>query len=192
MRIGIDLDEVLADFMVTFLDHYNVKFKTTLTKEQFSYFDLTKNIQASKEELFVIFEEFYLTDHFENLPPVTDAISSIDKLSKKHELYVITARTPNITEHTLKWVNKHFPNKFKYVHFAHNPYFGKKKTKSKAEFGTDLGIDLLIEDNLDFATEAAKENIKVFLFDAPWNKSKSLPKNIKRVKSWKEILRELI
>ena len=106
-------------------------------------------------------------------------------------MYVITARTEDIIEHTLKWIKKNFPNKFKYVHFAHNPYFGKEKTKSKADFCKDLGIDLLIEDNLDFATEAAKENIRVFLFDAPWNKSKSLPKNIKRVKSWKEILKKL-
>ena len=60
-KIGLDLDEVLADFMTAFISNYNVRFNANLKKEEFLYFDLTKNIKATKEELFILFQEFYLT-----------------------------------------------------------------------------------------------------------------------------------
>jgi uncharacterized HAD superfamily protein len=48
----------------------------------------------------------------------------------------------------------------------------------------------MIEDASETALECAEKNIKVILFNQPWNKNLK-HKNIIRVKNWKEALKEI-
>ena len=68
------------------------------------------------------------------------------------------------------------------------PYRRKQEGKTKEEICLELNVNFLIEDNMDHALDASERGIKVLLIDSPWNKSKSLNKNITRVNSWKKIL----
>jgi len=74
--------------------------------------------------------------------------------------------------------------------FSSNPYI-KTKGKTKGEICKELGIDFMIEDSVEHSEICAKEGIKVFLLNKPWNKNCIDHENIIRVKSWNEILDKL-
>jgi uncharacterized HAD superfamily protein len=190
-RIGVDLDEVLADFLATFIKFHNQKFGTKLIKEQFSSFHLHEIIGEKVEVMNLRIEEFYDSLTFEELKPVEGAIDAIEYLSQKYELIIITSRPKNVSEHTIKWLKRHFPEKFKNVHFAYNPYISESEQKTKSDIASENEIDLFIEDNIDLATGVAGNGITVYLIDAPWNQSGTLHENITRVYSWKEILERI-
>jgi uncharacterized HAD superfamily protein len=190
-RIGVDLDEVLADFLATFIKFHNQKFGTKLLKEQFSSFHLHEIIGEKVEVMNMRIEEFYNSVTFEQLKPVDGALDAIEYLSKKYELIIITSRPKEVSDHTIKWLQRHFPKKFKNVHFAYNPYILKSEKKTKSEIALDTKINIFIEDNIDLATGVAMQGIKVYLIDAPWNQSDTLHENITRVYSWKEILERI-
>lgn len=188
MHIGIDIDSVLADIMRPLINYHNNKYKTNTKYHQLLEYGLSSYWKCSEKETINRVLEFYQTQHFDNLKPIYGAKKAIKKLKNKHILSAITAR-PTIIEHkSLKWLNKHFPNSFKYVFHTNimlNYYNSKIK---KSDVIKQNQIEVLIEDNLLFATECAKNNIPVLLFNAPWNQTLKLYKNIKRVHSWREIL----
>ena len=114
-------------------------------------------------------------------------------MKQSHKLIVVTSRsktksTDTIIDDTIKWINNNFPNTFSRIYFAYNHFIQGEDKKTKEEICFDLNVDILIEDNLEHAKNCASKGIKVLLFDAPWNKSESLPKEITRVKSWDEII----
>jgi uncharacterized HAD superfamily protein len=92
---------------------------------------------------------------------------------------------------TKEIVNKHFPKVFKGIHFTNAFPKDGSKTISKLEACDKERIDVLIDDNLKFALECAKEHRKVLLFDSPWNQAKELPKEIHRVYDWEEIVEKI-
>lgn len=186
--IGVDLDEVLADFLASFLNYYNKNFGTNLVKEQFSTFTLNEIIGEELEVMNLRIEAFYNSETFLELRPTEGALDAIQELSKKYELIIITSRPKNVSKNTVAWLKKHFPKKFKNVHFAYNPFILKSVKKTKSQIALESKIDLFIEDNIDLATEVASEGVKVYLLDAPWNQTKDLHPNITRVYSWKDIL----
>lgn len=50
MKIGIDLDEVLADFMPQLLRYYNGKYKTNFTREQIKEYKFWNLWHCTKEQ----------------------------------------------------------------------------------------------------------------------------------------------
>ncbi len=186
----MDLDEVLVDFIRPFITFYNRRYGTKLTREIFLSFNLSQIIGHKRELVDVRVDEFYNSEVFQTLNPVEGAKEVLEFLSEKYELFIITSRPAHIKEKTAKWLERHFEKVFKHIHFSANEYIGVTG-KTKAEICKNLRIDLLIEDNLGYAMEAAKSGIKVLMFDTPWNQTDSLHPNITRVSSWKEVLEEL-
>lgn len=190
-RIGIDLDEVLADFIPSYINYHNLNFGSKIEISHFTSFDLAKVYKTSREEVEIRVRKFYQSEEFHNLKPVRGSISTIEKLSKKFELFIITSRPEIASKSTIKWLQKHFPKQFRKIHFAFNPYIRTSGMKDKSEIAKLLNVDLFIEDNLDFATSVAKSGIRVFLFNRLWNKSQALHPNITRVSSWRDITEKL-
>lgn len=190
MRIGVDIDDVLADFVPSFITYVNSVKGTSFTKEQlYSYYIpvlLGGTAQQSKELIF----DFYNDASFENISPLKHSQDAISTLSKKHKLTLITARPDFLKSKTLNWIQKHYQTAFSDIHFSYNHYskYGKLK---KYEICQKENINILIEDSPEYAKEVARLGKEAYLIDAPWNKTKSLPKNVKRVKTWKTILQEL-
>ena len=180
MIIGIDLDEVLADFMNPFIRFHNEKYKTSLKRDDFTSYFLWNNLGGTEEETKLKLDEFDATDYFKDIQPIPDSIETTKILNLYHRLIILTSRPLNTNNETRYWVNRFFSNIFSDL------YFTNKKRK-KSEICLDLNISLLIEDSLEYALESALKDIKVLLFDCPWNQSNELQKNITRVYSWSEI-----
>lgn len=188
MKIGIDIDNVLAELSDALHLWHEEKYNYSKTTQERTQFGLAFSWNCSQEEATKRLLEFYQSKEFKETTPVKGAIKAIDKLAKEHELHAITARPVHIEEETLKWIDKHFSLKnFKKIHI-NGQCINKEVVKTKTDICQELGIKLMIEDALHFADDCAEKGIKVLLLDWPWNQKDKLHSNITRVKDWDEIL----
>ena len=109
-----------------------------------------------------------------------------NSLSENNNLYVITARPKEIADTTIRTISQHFPDIFLEVLFS-NDFFNGSGSKKKSEVCKQFDVELLIEDNRDYALDCAKNGIKVLLLDKPWNKNYFSHTNIIKVNDWYNI-----
>ena len=190
--IGVDADEILAEFMEHFLMFHNLKYQTNFSKNEISSFRFEEVFKIEEKAVLRRIGEFYEAEAVSEIKPVKGAIEGINKLLEKgYELEIITARPPYYREITVEWVEKHFPEKFKQIHFAFNPFNKNSERLTKAQICKQIGAEVLIDDNLVNALDCAENGIMVYLMNAPWNQTQDLPKNVVRVESWEEIVKKL-
>ena len=115
-------------------------------------------------------------------------MQGIRELSKKHKLSAITSRPHYIEEKTINWLETYFPKQFSTIYHTNQVSPKNAPKKKKSEVGKNLGINLFIDDHLEFVFDVATLGIPIFLFNQPWNQIETLPKGITRVHSWKEII----
>jgi len=203
-KIGIDMDEVLSLTLPAFIEYHNQKYKTNKTIDDCYKLKSKDYIEAhaelfdiSKAEFIKRWYEFCDTDYHHSMKPMDESIESILNLSKNHDLYIITSRSPNALNVTRNWLNKHYGNAFKEIkqleYHDHNHNLAKF---TKADLCKMINIDIFIDDTLEHAINCANAGIPVLLFDNQekhfWNNTKEkLNPLIKRVHSWKEIEKEI-
>ena len=91
----------------------------------------------------------------------------------------------------MQWLDKHYPNIFDEVHFVTNEAIDidenwNDNTK-KSIICQNLWVDVMIEDNPDYANDVAVCWVKTFLIKKPWNMWRKLHSNIIVVDSFYEI-----
>ena len=187
MLVGIDLDEVLSDFVRTYLVYYNSLNGTNFRREQTHTYKFWEVLGGNRDEAIKSVYDFYKTQLFADLPTMTGSQEGINNLARKNDLVVITSRPVDIREATLDWLERNFPKRFREVYLT-NQWAKVSRGRSKATICREVGIDVIVEDSLEYAQECSKEIKKVVLFDCPWNQSEGLPQNICRVKSWNGVL----
>lgn len=173
MIIGIDMDDVLVEYVKSFLDFYNKRNKTDLSYEEFT--SINKSVDKDNS--------FFKSDFFRKMEICGGAVKAIKKLAEKNNLFIVTSRQIEWKRNTEKFIEENFPGCFRGIFFAEDIHKGTGKKKS------DIyeGMDMIIEDNRSHALECAKNGIKVFLLDKPWNRDLEHI-NIIRVKGWNEII----
>jgi uncharacterized HAD superfamily protein len=187
MKIGVDIDEVIAETINAVIAFHNEAYGTTLKKADFSSYDCHEIWGGTEEEAILKWHEFFETDHFTSISPIAGAYPALLALKQKgHELFAITARQHLIAKQTEDWVDEYFPDIFSGIYFGNRSGLEGIKRK-KSDMCTELGITILIEDDLHHANDCVKHGIEVFLFDKPWNQ-KELPNNAQRVHSWSDIM----
>jgi len=192
MRIGIDIDEVLADSLSAIINYHNDIYGTELTREQFRSYRFWETWGGTMDEAIQKIYDFHKTPYFANMLPVAGSQAGVQALKDKHDLYIVTSRQNDIIEATKQWVEQYFPNTFTDIHFA-NHYSQSGSPLTKKTICDAINVDLLIDDSREFAVECLQPDRKVLLYDCPWNQIDGLPEGIKRVYSWPEIIQsELI
>jgi len=195
MRIGIDLDEVLCEFVQGLIKFHNFKYGSNLVFEDFFSFSFEKVWGGSFEEVLVKIGEYHESSFFLNIVPVNGAIDSVNELRKTHDLFIITARWHSVRDKTLTWLNKYFDGAFKDVVFV-NHWAKEGGEKSKGDVCDELDLDLFIDDFAPYAVDCYRKRKsgsfrKVILFNKPWNKNEELPRGIIRVNSWAECVHSI-
>ena len=85
---------------------------------------------------------------FKEMKIVPKSIEAIKNLAGDHELHIITSRPLSTEKETLRWLHKHFSlESFEKIHITEQMLSGSVK-KTKAELCKDLGISIIIEDDL--------------------------------------------
>ena len=190
MIIGIDLDEVLAEFLSAVIEYHNFTYKTELTKKQFKSYSFWKIWGGTMDGAIQKIYDFHKTYYFKNIKPVTGAIKALTILKQDNDLFVITARQNNIKKETKEWVNQYFPNLFSGIYLG-NHFSQNGDAIAKSKICDDLAVEVMIEDSIENAIDCISPKRRVFLFDRPWNQQAELPPEISRVFSWKEIAKAI-
>jgi len=194
LRIGVDIDDTLVDFVGAYILYCNQTYSTNLKKEDFRFYAFNKSIGGTMSESISLVNKFYENVLFKEILPLPDSVEVINLLKQKnHELFIITSRPDFIKEETERFINKFFLDNFSNIFFSYNHYTKRKNGgKSKAELCFDLDISLLIDDSLEYAIQCANMGLEALLFgNFPWNQN-GQHKNITRVKDWIKVKEELL
>ncbi len=188
-KMGVDLDEVLADFIPELNNFYNFFYDTKFKIQNYKDYDLEKTWGGDRKRAVKIVKDFYKSEFFYKIKPVPYSQKALEVLSKNSEFIAITARPAYLQEATEYWIKKFFPEKIKKVFYTGQYVLQSPLSKLDICLKEDVGI--IIEDNLQTSLECAKKGIKSFLLDKPWNQNGSEEtNNLVRVKNWKSLLRK--
>lgn len=189
MKIGLDVDEVLGNLIDPIMEFHNQEYGTNFSKEDVNSYGLEELWGGTKEETLEKVLKFYDHQLFHSIQPLPDSQKVLNQLYNSHELHIITSRPKQIQTKTENWVNHYFPKIISGIHFAGG--WANENAKSKKEICKDVGIELMVEDCLDFAEDIALLGTNVLLYNYPWNQKENLPENITRVYSWEDISNQI-
>lgn len=157
-KIGLDVDEVIADFMGAMMKKFPNKIK-----ERSVYW----NDPILKEcfEQIIDDEDFWM-----NIEPLTN------DLPFEPHCY-ITSRSIS-KEITQKWLDKNG--------FPKAPLYTLKAGESKVEAAKQSGCDIFVDDNYNYFLDLNRNGVCCYLFDAPHNRRYDV--GYKRIKSLSELI----
>lgn len=189
--IGIDLDEVLSETVETMLkSHKNIINGIPIYKEDISdyYIFNIKKYKLSQEDAVRIFRNFYdQTQSNDDIPAIQWSVDWLKRLKKNWwKIVIVTARREEIRDITISRLDHHFPWIWDDILFA--SHFTDKQI-NKSELCKQHWINIMIEDNLDYAIEMANASIKMYLIDKPWNQkfNPDIHKGITKFYDWSEL-----
>ncbi len=191
MRIAIDVDEVLADQLSGLIAFHNAEYGTTLQRGDFATYRFWETWGGTREEAIEKTRAFHQSSAAAHIAPVVGAQDAVQKLSRQHELIVVTARWNDIAAETQQWIAEYFPQAFSQFHFANHYALDGSPERTKLEICQEIGADLLIDDSLSNVTDMAYAGKRGILLDYPWNQSDELPQGVLRARSWSEVLRSI-
>ncbi len=186
MRIGVDVDDVLADFSSPLVSYLNAIYGTSFAYDAMHspYFERVWKIPSVTMKTHL--NDFVAT-HIYALEPCRGASDSLASLvDAGHELHVVTARAHSIKDQTIRWIDGHFKGVFVECHLTNQYAEGPKTTKP--DVCSNEGIELIIDDNLEHVYSCLRKSVKVVLFGQPWNKMIRPHNTIVRADGWKGVL----
>jgi uncharacterized HAD superfamily protein len=190
MHIGVDLDNVLNNHYVEWINWHNTLSKQQFALEDIQDHDLSKLTGRTHQEEIAMMRIFEQSVYFSQLVPLPGAREGTELLAHSHRLTVVTARSLTIQPQTEIWIGRYFPERFSEIKFTNQAGSNGHKT-TKGEVCRKRGIELLIEDSREYAEECHQAGIPVLLLDYPWNQG-NLPDRIYRVRSWEDIVATIL
>lgn len=196
--IACDLDEVLGQYLVGYIDHYNSKFGTSHVLADFHSYDFSKVHNKEVSEISSVISEFHESPAFtHHYPVLPGSVQGVDELRQIGDVHVVTARQYELKDLTSRWLKHHFSFDTDRLHIANHYSNNSYEKRSKSQICKQIGAHVLIDDNLDYAIDVATSGVPVVLFDWEgqynWNKPKidqRLPDNIHRVTSWNAVVQK--
>ena len=190
--LAIDIDEVLFPFTAHINDYYNQQQSAAVRLEDYADYALETAWGISREAARPYIDAFMRQEH-RHIKPVGQALESIDALSGRYQLVVVTARDGEFERETKRWLLHHFPHQFEDVILAGNHFTGRN-FRTKSEICRSLGAVYLIDDALHNVLDCAGAGVPGLLFGSyPWNQTtEALPANVRRVSGWDEVRQILL
>lgn len=157
-KIGLDIDEVLADFVGAYCKRFNVP------EAKFWSFDwnLKENTEKLKQD-----KDFWL-----NIPPLIKP----EELPFEPHAYITTRQCDE--EWTKQWLSING--------FPLAPFYKVTKEETKVDAAKHAGIDIFVDDGYHNFVELNKAGICTYLYSAPHNERYNV--GHKRIKSLKELV----
>ena len=182
MRIGIDIDNVIADLDKTFLEEFEKEDKNKRNKGIIN--KKAKHITEgmfdwSSEEI-----EDFICNNMDRMAEKFDLIEGakeyINKLYEENEIFLITHRSNHFFKNhelvTINWLNE---KGIKYDKLVFT------KSRDKSPECIENSIDIMFDDEADKCKYILNAGIECFLMKTRYNENYSL--NIPIVNGWKEI-----
>ena len=191
--IGVDMDDVLFDFLGEFFLWHNEQFGTQFTPDDMIFSKLWEVWGGSKEEAVERIERFWQETDLLPIEPIAGAKQVLEQLKDSYRLAVISARFANTVAQSEAWLENYFPNIFEALVLGISDPMAQERPRSKAEVCAEKGASMLIDDQVVHAIECSRAGIEVLLFgDQAHNQSEQLPEKVTRVADWMAIGRLLL
>jgi uncharacterized HAD superfamily protein len=200
MRIGVDLDDVIAVCAVPYLRRFAQEYKVELPDEKEIGWhllrDMDKHVSAEERDRFRI--KLYDGTFFSQLDIYQECPAVLERLVQRgDEIFFITARTERRRMVTETWLReKRILDYAKAVHLKpfgdfrpdqpRGRYDPEGSAAYKMRLALELGLDLFCEDDTVISQTLAEAGVRVLLFDHPWNRDVS-HERITRVGGWSEV-----
>ena len=193
MVFYVDFDDCLCETAKSFTEIAARLFDKKVPYEDVRFFNLQKTFDLNEEEYQLLMEEGHRPEvllSYEETPGCSRVIN--EWLDRGHEVYIITGRPYSAYEPSRQWLDEHGLERVKL--FCLNKY-GRDAFYQAGEHNLELKdfyqmqFDFAVEDSpLAFPYLEHFPNLKVMVFDRPWNQESDFPNdNFKRVKDWKSI-----
>ena len=178
MRIGIDIDGVIADFVGTFAPMFKKIGGCDFDQiVNYNFKNNTRGIDQGYAKLWG--EQVESGKIYEQLKPVEGSKEFFCELFQKHEIILISSREEQFREVTENWLKR------KGIAYNELELVGHDL---RGKIDKMCTCDVVFEDQLEVARIVAARGITVVLLDYPWN---SISDNVIRVKDWKEVREKL-
>ncbi|MBU0894587.1 MAG: hypothetical protein KKF48_03045 [Nanoarchaeota archaeon] len=189
MKIAIDVDDTVVDFVKPFLIYYNRGFNTNYSFEDINSSEIWKCLGLDKDSFRDLLVDFRKTSFFEDRVLYSDFKNVFEDLNKKHISCFVTSRSKEVSRETESFFKRNLNNFNTPIFYSGGIH--PTENGSKAEICLEKKVDFLVDDNEIYGLDCAEKGIGVFLLDKPWNQGDGLPDNVERVEDWYEILEKL-
>jgi uncharacterized HAD superfamily protein len=201
MRIGVDLDDVVAECAIPYLRRFAEEFKVELPSEA-GWHTLQEITEVSPEDKDRFRIRTYDGTFFGDLEMYQDCPAVLERLvAAGHEIYFITARAERRRVITETWLReKGILDHARAVHLrpqgdfdpfrVRGRYDASGSARYKVRLAQELELDVFCEDDRVISVALAEAGIRVLLFDHSWNRDVEHA-CIERVNGWGDVAERL-
>lgn len=193
MKFYVDFDDCLCETARAFTMLASKFFGKDVPYENIRTFNLQKAFDLNDDE----YEHLMIEGHqpeillsYEETPGASQVLNEL--IDQGHEVFIITGRPLSTREASFKWLDEHGLSRVK-MFFLDK--YGRDYFIKNSAF--NLGLDDYYQMHFDVAIEDSPRafkffdhlpDLKVMVFDRPWNQESELPgSNYTRCADWKRI-----
>ena len=198
MKLGFDIDGIVADMAQSLIDHANEKYNLNHTIEIFRYHNLFKDEYTDDPDLnkeiakSMVDNVVHNEDAILKVKAYEGAADSLLKLQRHHSIHFITSRRKEEKGSTTQWLRD---NNIPFDTF-HSTVSSPPGGSIKCMLGRSLNLDFFIDDQdkhlLAMYRYKARWRKPLALYTRPWNVWMPLDESkFIRVENWTEIVRHL-
>ncbi len=195
MKIYVDYDDCLCETARNFSDLAVEMFGKNIPYEKIRYFELDKSFDLNEEQFVQFMSKGHEPDvllSYEETPGASEVIN--EWLSEGHDVSIITGRPFSSYEPSRQWLDRHGLKDVKL--YCLNKY-GRDGFIKDSDFSLELEdyyrmkFDVAVEDSPKaFRFFDHLPDLKVMVYDRPWNRECELPgDNYTRCAGW-ELIRQ--
>ena len=197
MNIYIDFDDCLCETARALSKLAGDLFNKEVPYENIQFFNLQKSFDLTEDEYEKLMIEAHLPEVLMTYEETPGASKTVNEwLDEGHNVSIITGRPSSAYEPSRKWLDEHGLERVKL--FCLNKY-GRDSFIKNSEFTLELEdyykmkFDVAIEDSpLAFKFFDHLPDLKVMVFNRPWNKGAELPNdNFRRCSDWDYIKKQV-
>lgn len=183
MRIGFDVDDVVADLLTAWLNSYNAQHKTKWTPQDLTQWKFQVDLGCTDKEIF----DHLQPELYDTVLPVPGALAVVNALRNLgHQIvYITTCHDEATWNAKLRWLGA-FGFYRRDARDEAWPVGPWAQHKSKAEVGKSRAVDWLVDDSVD---NCEKWPGVAYLMVQPHNKRSLTP--IKRLKKLEDLMLEV-
>ena len=198
MKIYVDFDDCLCETARSFSDIADRMFGIRVPYEKMHFFNLQKSFELTDEQ----FEKLMLEGHrpevllsYQETPGAAMVVNRW--VDRGYEVSIITGRPFSAYEPSRIWLDRHGMKRVKL--FCLDKY-GRENFMKGSDFSLKLEdyykmqFDYAVEDSpLAFRFFDHLPELKVLVYDRPWNRENELPGvNYQRCTNWEEIEKSVL
>ena len=196
MRIYVDFDDCLCETAQAFTKIAFRLFGKRVPYEEVRFFNLKESFDLNEEEYEQMMEEGHkpeiLLSYWET-PGASEVINAL--LDEGHEVCIITGRPVMTYEPSRKWLDEHGLNRvelFFLDKYGRDTFYQKGSYNLELEDFYRMHFDYAVEDSpLAFQYLDHFPDMKVMVFDRPWNRECQLADRYLRCVDWNAIRRAI-